>query len=226
MCFGFTCKGGSAGCGRRSDVSAGLEWVLTDCAAHPEARCVVQRSLTGGFLTEDAALLNANVLVVASAGNSQRNRCRRLYDPLTTFDKILVGSTSRSDGASSFSNYGPCVHMQVFETPHPRPWRPPCQSASGRRASPAAALSPAAHVRRPQARASWERGLAQATQRPTPSVAPAWRRRMSRESPLSFSRRTRPSRWRESRRCSSPPRRWDPSCFLQTQFKGKRPTAS
>ena len=94
----------------------------------------MQRSLSGGFLTEDAALLNANVLVVSSAGNSRTNPCAGYYDPLTTFGKILVGSTSRSDEASSFSNYGPCVHMQVFETP--RPCRPPCQSASDRRPHP------------------------------------------------------------------------------------------
>ena len=109
VCFGFTCNDGSAGCGLTSDISAGLEWVLTDCATHPEARCVVQRSLSGGFLTEDAALLNANVLVVAAAGNSWTNPCAGYYDPLTTFDKILVGSTSRSDDASSLSNYGSCV---------------------------------------------------------------------------------------------------------------------
>ena len=159
VCFGFTCNDGSAGCGLTSDISAGLEWVLTDCAAHPEARCVVQRSLSGGFLTEDAALLNANVLVVTSAGNSRTNPCAGYYDPLTTFDKILVGSTSRSDGASSFSNYGPCVHMQVFETPHPRAAAP---AMSVRKRPPGLTRcrteSPSAHVRRPQARASWERG--------------------------------------------------------------------
>jgi hypothetical protein len=156
VCFGFPCNDGSAGCGLTSDISAGLEWVLTDCAAHPEARCVVQRSISGGFLTEDAALLNANVLVVMSAGNSWTNPCAWSYDPLTTFDKILVGSTSRSDDASSFSNYGPCVHMQVFEPPAPVA---PAMSVHKRPpTSLAAALSTAAHVRRRQARASWERG--------------------------------------------------------------------
>jgi hypothetical protein len=49
---------------------------------------------------------------------------------------------------------------------------------------------------------------------------------MSRASPPSCLRRTRPSRWRGSRRLSSPPRRWTPSSFLQTQSYCKRPTAS
>ena len=58
-----------------ADIAANLEWALTDCEAHPESRCVVQRSLTGGFLIQDAALLNANVLVVAAAGNEFRDPC-------------------------------------------------------------------------------------------------------------------------------------------------------
>ena len=53
-------------------------------------------------------------MVVAAAGNSAADFCPLYYNEDTTFDKILVGSTDRNDAASSFSNYGPCVHMQVF----------------------------------------------------------------------------------------------------------------
>ena len=59
----------------------------------------------------------AQVLVVASAGNSAADFCPLYYNEDTTFDKILVGSTDRNDAASWFSNYGSCVHMQVFN-----PW--------------------------------------------------------------------------------------------------------
>ena len=52
-------------------------------------------------------------MVVASAGNSGKNDCRTRYDPVTTPDKLLVGSTTKLDKASSFSNYGACVHVQV-----------------------------------------------------------------------------------------------------------------
>ena len=98
-CFGFPCGGGGPRqCGRGSDIKANLEWVLTDCAAHPEARCVMQRSLSGGFLTEDAALLNANVMVVAAAGNSASDPCTNYYDSDATFNKLLVGSTTRGGG--------------------------------------------------------------------------------------------------------------------------------
>jgi len=39
-CFGLLCSDGTNRCGSSSDIRANLEWVLTDCAAHPEARCV------------------------------------------------------------------------------------------------------------------------------------------------------------------------------------------
>ena len=67
----------------------------------------------------------AQVLVVAAAGNSAADFCPLYYNEDTTFDKILVGATDRNDAASWFSNYGPCVHMQVFN-PRP-PQRPPTQ---------------------------------------------------------------------------------------------------
>ena len=93
---------------------------------------------------------------MAAAGNSASDPCPFYYNEATTFAKILVGATDRNDAAASFSNYGPCVHMQVFETPAPVA---PAMSVHKRPpTSLAAALSTAAHVRRRQARASWERG--------------------------------------------------------------------
>ena len=137
----------------------------------------MQRSLSGGYLTEDAALLNANargksdealattpsapdesprrrraalrshkrgarseeagcelwevaqtrtarlrtvqVLVVASAGNSAEDPCSVRYDPISTPDKLLVGSTTQGGSLSGFSNYGACVHVQVPPLPRP-----------------------------------------------------------------------------------------------------------
>ena len=56
-------------------------------------------------------------MVVAAAGNSASDPCPFYYDEATTFAKILVGATDRNDAAAGFSNYGPCVHMQVFNAP-------------------------------------------------------------------------------------------------------------
>ena len=79
---------------------------------------------------------------MASAGNSAADFCPLYYDEDTTFDKILVGSTDRNDAASSFSNYGPCVHMQVFNAP-------PVSPSLSVHARPPAAARPAATARRP-----------------------------------------------------------------------------
>lgn len=116
-CFKRRCQDGVFGCGSSADIAANLEWALVDCEAHPESRCVVQRSISGGFLIQDAALLNANVLVVAAAGNSPQDPCATprdpYYSPLLTPDKLIVGATTERDAMSSFSNYGACVHVQA-----------------------------------------------------------------------------------------------------------------
>ena len=60
------------------------------------------------------------MLVVAAAGNSGHESgynsvamCKSHYDPVTTSNKLLVGSTTDRDQGSYFSNYGTCVHVQV-----------------------------------------------------------------------------------------------------------------
>jgi hypothetical protein len=60
-----------------------------------------------------ARLRTAQVLVVASAGNSAADDCSVRYDPIRTPDKLLVGSTTQTGELSWFSNYGACVHVQV-----------------------------------------------------------------------------------------------------------------
>jgi len=90
------------------DVKAGLQWVLEDAANHPESRAVVQRSLGGGFLDEDEALLNANIPVVASQGNSGVDTCADRYDPLRTPAKMLVGAVNVNHQMAGFSSFGAC----------------------------------------------------------------------------------------------------------------------
>lgn len=69
-CGLMLCENGEYDCLSDTDIRATLEWALKDCSDHPNARCVVQRSIGGGYLTEDAALLNANV----------RTACLRMLD--------------------------------------------------------------------------------------------------------------------------------------------------
>jgi subtilisin family serine protease len=51
----------------------------------------------------------ADILVVAAAGNNNGNAC--LKSPASAPNAITVGSTTSSDSRSSFSNYGPCVDI-------------------------------------------------------------------------------------------------------------------
>ena len=73
----------------------------------------------GGRL-DTPRLFEAQVLVVAAAGNQGTNLCTAYYDPVTTLDKLLVGATTWAPWPSSpialasFSNYGACVHVQVL----------------------------------------------------------------------------------------------------------------
>ena len=164
-------------------------------------------AVSRGRSLRHTALYEAQVLVVAAAGNERRNPCGctgiycdPVYNPVTTPDKLLVGATTSGGELSSFSNYGACVHVQVPPPPHPHPKRSarkPLRRVASRGAMPHGA--PATRVHRRPAPLSWRRGSAQATPPPGLSAAPAWRRRMSPASPPSCSGGTRPSRWRGSR---------------------------
>ena len=67
----------------------------------------------GGRPTHCTFTMCAQVLVVAAAGNSAADPCASYYNPITTPDKLLVGSTTQGGALSYFSNYGECVHVQV-----------------------------------------------------------------------------------------------------------------
>ena len=57
--------------------------------------------------------LEFKYMVGNSGGHSPVTMCTEYYDPVTTPNKLLVGSTTDRDRASYFSNYGTCVHVQV-----------------------------------------------------------------------------------------------------------------
>ncbi|MCD0171119.1 S8 family peptidase [Deinococcus sp. 23YEL01] len=60
----------------------------------------------------DAAVNRANssnVVVIVAAGNSNDDSC--FYSPARASGAIAVGSTTRTDARSSFSNYGSCVDI-------------------------------------------------------------------------------------------------------------------
>ncbi len=100
---------GCNGSGTNSGVIAGMDWV----AQNRVQPAVANMSLGGGAsqATDDAInrMHNAGVTVVVAAGNDNQNACN--YSPARAPNAITVGSTTSSDGRSSFSNFGTCVDI-------------------------------------------------------------------------------------------------------------------
>ncbi len=97
------------GSGSISGVIAGIEWVTVN---HTKP-AVANMSLGGGAsqAIDDAvrASIEAGVTYVVAAGNENRDAC--LGSPARVPGAITVGSTTRQDERSSFSNFGTCVDI-------------------------------------------------------------------------------------------------------------------
>ncbi len=100
---------GCGGSGRFSDVISGIEWVTRN---HIKP-AVANMSLGGGISTSiDLAVrasINSGVTYVVAAGNESSNACNK--SPARLAEAITVGSTTRDDDMSSFSNFGECVDI-------------------------------------------------------------------------------------------------------------------
>lgn len=97
------------GSGSTSGVIAGVDWV----AANASGPSVANMSLGGGVSTAlDRAVANAvksGVSFMLAAGNDNANACNS--SPARAATGVTVGSTTRSDSRSSFSNWGSCVDV-------------------------------------------------------------------------------------------------------------------
>lgn len=98
-----------AGSGTNADVIAGVDWV----AGNHQAPAVANMSLGGG---DSEALDNAvrgaieqGVTFVVAAGNSDADACSG--SPNRVEPAVTVGSTTREDQRSSFSNHGECLDL-------------------------------------------------------------------------------------------------------------------
>lgn len=100
---------GCNGSGANSGVIAGVDWV----AANRVLPAVANMSLGGGNSDAlDIAVNNAiaqGVTFVVAAGNDNANACNG--SPNRVPAAITVGSTTRTDARSSFSNFGACVDI-------------------------------------------------------------------------------------------------------------------
>ena len=104
-----------SGSGSSSGIAAGIEWVVDDANRRGTSQAVISMSLGGlggGFFDEIVEYAHdAGVTVVVAAGNSNADACN--YSPASAPLAITVGSTTRTDAKSSFSNHGPCVDIQA-----------------------------------------------------------------------------------------------------------------
>jgi len=99
------------GTGSSSQVIAGVDWVTGDHAAGQ--RAVANMSLNGPPSNAlDTAIRNSigdGITYALAAGNSRANACNT--SPARVAEAITVGSTTRTDARSSFSNYGTCLDI-------------------------------------------------------------------------------------------------------------------
>jgi serine protease len=97
------------GSGTWAGVIAGIDWV----AANRVLPAVANMSLGGGANasvdTAVANLTNAGVTVAVAAGNNSSDACS--FSPARAPSAITVGSTTSTDAASSFTNWGTCLDI-------------------------------------------------------------------------------------------------------------------
>lgn len=100
------------GYGTTATVVKGIEWAVEDIKK--KGRCgILNMSIGGGKSPAlNTAVKNAvsqGINVVVAAGNSNRDACE--YSPSSELSAITVGSTTKYDLESWFSNYGRCVDI-------------------------------------------------------------------------------------------------------------------
>jgi hypothetical protein len=92
-----------------SAILAGVDWV----AQNADLPAVVNMSLGGGQSTalNNAVqkMVDAGVVVVVAAGNSNADACSS--SPASLATAITVGATTTSDARASYSNFGRCVDI-------------------------------------------------------------------------------------------------------------------
>merc|ERR1719245_53213 len=98
------------GSGQRSWQYTAIDWVTMN----GDRPTVLSMSLGGngadsGYSTVIDAAVNAGVVVVVAAGNSNSDACN--FSPAFAANAITVGSTTSTDARSSFSNFGTCVNI-------------------------------------------------------------------------------------------------------------------
>jgi subtilisin family serine protease len=105
----------SGGYAAFSDVIDAFQFILKN----GQRPAVISQSFGGDF-SETAneaiqSLMQAGFISIVAAGNDEQNCCTGVdkVSPASAPNMITVGSSSRTDSFSSFSNYGPCVSISA-----------------------------------------------------------------------------------------------------------------
>jgi len=97
------------GSGAYSAIIAGINWALNN----KSGPAVANLSIGGGYdKAVNDAVNNAaskGLVMVVAAGNNNQNACN--YSPASAASAITVGSTTKTDARSSFSNFGSCLDL-------------------------------------------------------------------------------------------------------------------
>lgn len=104
----------ASGGGSTSGVIKGVEWAVNNQKKKfKNQAAVLSMSLGGGASSAMDKAVNAassaGHIVVVAAGNANDNACK--FSPARANQAITVGSTTKSDQRSYFSNYGNCVDI-------------------------------------------------------------------------------------------------------------------
>ncbi|GAB5586042.1 hypothetical protein Unana1_00942 [Umbelopsis nana] len=103
----------SDGEGQMSNVLLALEWVVQRHQSNPNAKSIVNLSLSGNYsqTTNDAIqeAIDAGIHFAIAAGNEGVDACE--FSPASSPNAITVGASNQNDTVASYSNYGRCVDL-------------------------------------------------------------------------------------------------------------------
>lgn len=100
---------GCNGSGSTSGVIAGVDWVANDARGPSVANMSLGGGASQSLDNAVSSAVNKGVTFVVAAGNDNGNACNK--SPARTPSAITVGSTTRSDRRSGFSNFGTCLDV-------------------------------------------------------------------------------------------------------------------
>ncbi|GAB4209279.1 MAG: S8 family peptidase [Roseiflexaceae bacterium] len=88
---------------------AGINWVLNNRTLPAVANISLTGSANNSIDIAINNLINSGVIVVAAAGNNNRDTCA--FSPARATGVIAVAASNSSDARAAFSNYGACVDL-------------------------------------------------------------------------------------------------------------------